>query len=118
MNATRRGGRSLKRRSWREVAPLLVLALGLLWAAPALAVATGQPPAQARPADPQGGFVPVKDLPAQEHLAAAPLLISAYAFVWVALLVYVWSVWRRLTKVEREIQALSRRLDTRQGERR
>jgi hypothetical protein len=28
----------------------------------------------------------------------------------VALLVYVWSIWRRLMKVEHEIQALSSRI--------
>ena len=59
---------------------------------------------------PQEEFVPVKDLPQDEQLPAAPLLIAAYAFVWVALLVYVWSVWRRLLKVEREMRDLAARI--------
>jgi CcmD family protein len=90
----------------------IVLVLGLLVSLPAAAAAAqgGQPAAQAQPNDPQSGFVPVKDLPAQEQLPAAPLLIAAYAFVWVVLLVYVWTVWRRLMKVEREVQDLSARL--------
>ncbi len=58
----------------------------------------------------QGEFVPVNPQTAQvEHLPAAPLVIGAYAFVWVALMLYVWSIWRRLGRVEREMQTLARR---------
>jgi CcmD family protein len=62
---------------------------------------------------PQGEFVPISQLPAGDKLPAAPLLIAAYAFVWVALLVYLWSIWRRLGKVETELHALERRSATR-----
>ena len=58
---------------------------------------------------PTGGFVPVTPDMVVEQLPAAPLLIAAYAFVWVALLVYVWSIWRRLGKVESEMHALEQR---------
>jgi CcmD family protein len=58
----------------------------------------------------QEGFVPVDDLPAQEQLPAAPLVAIAYGFAWAAILVYVWSLWRRLGRVEREFAALQRRL--------
>jgi CcmD family protein len=58
-------------------------------------------------------FVPVGDLPAQEQLPAAPLLIAAYAFVWAALLIYLLMLWRRLARVERELGALSRQVDDR-----
>jgi CcmD family protein len=58
----------------------------------------------------QDQFEPVKSLPQQEQLPAAPLLVAAYAFVWAVLLVYVWTIWRRLMKVEREIQQLSSRV--------
>ena len=51
-------------------------------------------------------FVPISQLPAQDQLPAAPLLVSAYAFVWVVLFVYVASVGRRLTKVQHEVQRL------------
>ena len=55
-------------------------------------------------------FAPVKDLPQQEKLPAAPLLTAAYAFVWVALLAYVWTIWRRLNAVETEMRQLSDRI--------
>ena len=53
--------------------------------------------------------MPVSTLPQAEQLPAAPLLIAAYAFVWVALMVYVWSLWKRMTKLERELADLQRR---------
>jgi CcmD family protein len=51
-------------------------------------------------------FVPVSQLPAQDQLPAAPLLVTAYAFVWVVLFGYVLSVGRRLTKVQHEVERL------------
>jgi CcmD family protein len=54
----------------------------------------------------QGEFVPVSQLPAQDQLPAAPLLVTAYAFVWVALFAYVVSVARRLSRVQREVERL------------
>jgi CcmD family protein len=65
----------------------------------------------------QGGFVPVTDLPPAEKLPAAPFLIVAYAFVWIALMVYLWTIWRRLNKVEADMQALDRRVSQRGGTR-
>lgn len=63
---------------------------------------------------PQETFVPVDELPPEEQLPAAPLLVAAYAFVWVALLVYLWSIWRRLGRVQGELAALSRGAGERQ----
>lgn len=58
----------------------------------------------------QGEFVPVNPQTAQvDRLPAAPLVIGAYAFVWLALMLYVWSIWRRLSRVERDMHALARR---------
>ena len=57
----------------------------------------------------QSEFVPVKELPPSDQLPAAPYLIAAYAFVWLALMWYLWSIWRRLGRVEREMEALQRR---------
>ena len=51
-------------------------------------------------------FVPISQLPAQDQLPAAPLLVTAYSFVWVVLFAYVASVGRRLTKVQQEVQRL------------
>src|SRR5690349_11730195 len=70
-----------------------------------------QTPAQTKAA--QEGFVPVEQLPQEGDRIPAPALVgTAYAFVWVALFVYIWSVWRRLASVERELQAVSRRIGT------
>ena len=73
------------------------LARWLLLAAPALAL---QPPAA------QSEFVPVK-LPPADQMPAAPLLVAAYAFIWLAVMFYLWTIWRRLGKVEAEMRALA-----------
>ena len=72
------------------------------------ASAAEQPP---RPAQ-EDEFVPVKDLGDQEQLPAAPLVMAAYAVAWIAILLYLWFIWRRLARVEGEMAALSRRIDT------
>jgi len=66
-----------------------------------------QPPAG------QGGFVPVDSVPLSDQLPAAPLLITAYAFVWLAVMVYLFSIWRRLNKVETEMRALAQKTSRR-----
>jgi CcmD family protein len=57
----------------------------------------------------QDGFVPITELPASQQLPAAPFLIGAYAFIWLAVMVYLWSIWRRLGKVEHEMHTLESR---------
>ena len=54
----------------------------------------------------QDEFVPVSQLPAQDQLPAAPLLVTAYAFVWIVFFAYVVSVARRLSRVQREVERL------------
>jgi CcmD family protein len=51
-------------------------------------------------------FVPISEIPAEEQIPAINLLAAAYAFVWVAMLGYVWSLGRRLEQAEREIAQL------------
>jgi CcmD family protein len=58
----------------------------------------------------QGGFVPVDSVPLSDQLPAAPLLITAYAFVWIAVMVYLWTIWRRLNTVETEMRALAQKV--------
>jgi CcmD family protein len=60
----------------------------------------------------QDEFVPVAELPPDERLPAAPLLVGAYAFAWVMVLGYLWSIWRRLSAVEREIAQVARQVET------
>jgi len=81
---------------------LRALLLGLvLISTPALA----QPqPAQPSAPAARDEFVPVTDLPDSEKLPAAPYLIAAYSIVWLVLLGYVWSIWRRLGQVEAELK--------------
>jgi CcmD family protein len=89
-------------RRW-AVALLLVLVGGVACGA------AQQPSPQPSPQpSQQNEFIPIDQLPPQEQLAAAPLLIGAYAFVLVVLFLYVYSVARRLTNVQRELD----RLDT------
>jgi CcmD family protein len=71
----------------------------ILTAVPVLA---GQQPAT-------GQFLPANDLPPDQKLPAAPFLIGAYAFIWLALMFYLWTIWRRLGKVEKEMRVLDER---------
>ena len=80
---------------------ILVVALVMVGGAfNATAVAQQPQPEQ------QDEFVPIDQLPPQDQLPAAPLLISAYAFVMLALFGYLVSVARRLSTVQREIERL------------
>lgn len=56
------------------------------------------------------GFEPVGQVPAQEQLPAAPMVMAAYAVVWVLTAAFVISVWRRLDKVERELRDVEQRV--------
>jgi CcmD family protein len=81
---------------------LAILASICVFVVPALAM---QPPPS-----PPDGFVPASSLPGQEQLPAAPLVIIAYAVVWVLVLGYLWSIWSRLARAERELADVNRRL--------
>ena len=83
---------------------LIALTSFVLLASSALAF---QPPAG------QSEFVPVDSVPLADQLPAAPLLVTAYAFVWLAVMVYLWSIWRRLNTVETEMRALAQKMPKR-----
>ncbi len=80
----------------------MLLLLGALAASALPAIAAQQPP-------PQSEFVPVDDIPPGEQIPAINLVAAAYGFVWVVLLGYVWSIGRRLQKVESELVELESR---------
>ena len=79
----------------------------------ALAVLVYSTPAFALQPTGQGAFVPVDAVPLADQLPAAPLLITAYAFVWLAATFYVWTIWRRLNKVEDDMRALAQKTSSR-----
>ena len=64
--------------------------------------------AQQQPPRPQqqDEFVPIDQLPPQDQMPAAPLLVAAYSFLMLALFGYVLSLARRMSGVRREIQQL------------
>ena len=84
----------------------LVLALALM-----LTAVTMVSPAQAfqQPPDSMSEFKPISELPPTERLPAAPFLISAYSIVWLIALFYIWTIWRRVNKLELEFRTLERR---------
>jgi hypothetical protein len=55
------------------------------------------------------GFVPKSSLPPSEQIPGNRLAIAAYAFFLVLMVFYTWTVWRRIAKVEQDMQALERR---------
>jgi CcmD family protein len=67
-------------------------------------LAAQQPPAATE------GFVPLSEMANREVLPATPLVFYAYGFVWVALMAYLWMIWRRIGKVEQDIESVRKRL--------
>ena len=65
-----------------------------------------------QPPSPPDGFVPANSLPSQEQLPAAPLVIGAYAVAWVLVFGYLWSIWRRLGRLETDLAEVRRRVST------
>jgi CcmD family protein len=79
-----------------------VLICAALLAMPTMASAQSQPPKQ------QEEFVPLSEIPPEEQIPAFTLVAAAYTFVWVVLIGYVWSVAKRLQKVESDLTSLSK----------
>jgi CcmD family protein len=65
-------------------------------------LAAQQPP----PPEQQEQFRPVTELPPQEQYPVLPLLVGAYVFVVVVLFLYLVSLARRLSAVQREVGRL------------
>lgn len=85
----------------RRLAATLLVTISVLLPAPSL---TLQPKPQQQEEFVE--FVPIDQLPPQDQLPAAPLLIGAYVFVWLAVGGYIWSVARRVSRVQREVERL------------
>jgi CcmD family protein len=84
-----------------RLAPVWLLLPLLCGAVNVDVLAQQQPPPQQ-----QDEFIPIEELPPQDQLPAAPLLVAAYSFVVLALFAYVVSLARRLTGVQRELERL------------
>jgi type VI protein secretion system component VasF len=65
--------------------------------------------AQQPPSGSPDGFVPLSSLPPGEEMPAAPFVIGAYAFFLLLMLFYLWTIWNRLSKVEKDMRELERR---------
>ena len=99
-----------KDRALQVIMKVLVVVGMMLLSARAFAFQAPQAPTPAGQAPPgQSEFIPVDQLPPSEQLPAAPLLIAAYAFAWLAVFFYVWTVWRRLNKVEADMRVFEKR---------
>ena len=73
------------------------------------------PPASSAPQAATDEFRPMSKLAPREVLPATPLVFYAYGFVWVALTGYVFSVWRRMARVEQDLASVQRRLSEGKG---
>jgi len=54
-------------------------------------------------------FNPISTQP-EQPVSAAPYILAAYGLVWVAVFIYVFSLWRRLGKVEHELAEVNAQL--------
>jgi CcmD family protein len=102
------GKRERAKGTWHAAAAILLIALFTVVVAPAASMAQPQP----QPSKPaaQDGFVPIDQLAPKEELPAAPLVMAAYAVAWLVVFGYIWSLWRRLQKVEAELADVNRRV--------
>ena len=82
---------------------ILTAALSLALVALPAAAALAQPP------EPPPGFLPVNELPPGQELPAAPFLIGAYVFFLLLMVFYLWTIWRRLGRVQDEMRALQQK---------
>jgi hypothetical protein len=86
---------------------VVVLVLVVSGFGQAIVTQTGPLLAQSQPKQ-QEEFTPIDQLPPQDQLPAAPLLVGAYAFVLLMLFGYMVIVSRRLSAIQQEVD----RLDT------
>ena len=93
------------KRFWSRFGPVVLTGLFVV----ALAIVR----LHAQPADETYTTVGPDDI-GGERLPATPLVFGAYAAVWVMLLLYVVSLWRRLGRVERDLSEVMTKLGGRQ----
>ena len=90
------------RRAGWLVAVILAVVLTGTW---------GETTLWAQPTDAaQDGFVPMDEIPPEDELPAAPLVMTAYAAAWAIVIGYLWTIWKRLGNVEKELADVGRRV--------
>jgi CcmD family protein len=57
-------------------------------------------------------FVPADQL-GQNTVPGGALLLAAYAVAWIAVIAYVWIVWRRAGRIERELSDIAAKIAAR-----
>src|SRR5262245_10201507 len=89
-------------------------AAGVAAVQPPLAATMASQPKPDRP-PPTDEFAPIAELPQQGHwraaaagVAAAPMVVAAYSFIWIAFIVYCLSLVRRVKKVEADLATLEK----------
>ena len=97
---------AISNRRWLSAVLLLVLTLSLTVVAQTLPTPT---------VTPLPGFERMSEAAPREVLPATPLVFYAYSFVWLALIVYVFTIWRRMARVEQDLAAVQRRLQDKAG---
>ena len=91
--------------SWVKWCLAVAVAIAAVSTTPSALVSAAQPAAAQTVPD---GFEPVTEIPPEEQIPAKPLVAAAYGFIWLAMLVYVGLLWRRLGVVQKDIDALKR----------
>ena len=77
------------------------LALIFVTMASAAVFAQQKPPATEQ-------YLPVDQLPPTEQMPSAPYVIAAYGLIWLIAMFYLWTIWRRIGKLETDMHALER----------
>ena len=63
----------------------------------------------------QNDFKNISDLPQQESISASPLVLGAYALVWLFVVAFVFSMWRRMSAIEKELADARREFSARKS---
>jgi len=63
----------------------------------------------------QDAFKPISEVPQAPSVSAPQLLLAAYALVWLFVVAFVWSMWRRLGTLEHELAEARSEFTVRKG---
>ena len=81
-----------------------LMAVMILLAGAVSVPAHAQP--QPKPPPQHEEFVPIDQLPPGEEMPAAPMVVAAYVFIWIAFIGYVFPLVKRVRRVESDLRNL------------